>query len=232
MIEQLLTYQQADAKLRKIETELSGSEARKKAMAAKKYLEGVEANVDNLDARAAKLLDVYQKAVAERDRLIEFEAEFESAMKDAANEAELSYLVKKADKVSLEIKALYAKLNKLAEEVQAVMKEYVNIKNTTKAMQAQYAENGKKYNELKASLKDEKEAVEKELDGLKKAVDPVLMERYLKKRASKMYPVVYELRDNVCGACNMELSMSEINKLKSGEIIECSQCGRLLYRKK
>lgn len=232
MIEQLLNYQQADAKLRKIETELSGSEARKKAMAAKKYLEGVEANVDNLDARAAKLLDVYQKAVAERDRLIEFEAEFESAMKDAANEAELSYLVKKADKVSLEIKALYAKLNKLAEEVQAVMKEYVNIKNTTKAMQAQYAENGKKYNELKASLKDEKEAVEKELDGLKKAVDPVLMERYLKKRASKMYPVVYELRDNVCGACNMELSMSEINKLKSGEIIECSQCGRLLYRKK
>ena len=232
MIEQLLTYQQADAKLRKIETELSGSEARKKAMAAKKYLEGVEANVDNLDARAAKLLDVYQKAVAERDRLIEFEAEFESAMKDAANEAELSYLVKKADKVSLEIKALYAKLNKLAEEVQAVMKEYVNIKNTTKAMQAQYAENGKKYNELKASLKDEKEAVEKELDGLKKTVDPVLMERYLKKRASKLYPVVYELRDNVCGACNMELSMSEINKLKSGEIIECSQCGRLLYRKK
>lgn len=232
MIEQLLTYQQADAKLRKIETELSGSEARKKAMAAKKYLEGVEANVDNLDARAAKLLDVYQKAVAERDRLIEFEAEFESAMKDAANEAELSYLVKKADKVSLEIKALYAKLNKLAEEVQAVMKEYVNIKNTTKAMQAQYAENGKKYNELKASLKDEREAVEKELDGLKKTVDPVLMERYLKKRASKMYPVVYELRDNVCGACNMELSMSEINKLKSGEIIECSQCGRLLYRKK
>ncbi len=232
MIEQLLNYQQADAKLRKIETELSGSEARKKAMAAKKYLEGVEANVDNLDARAAKLLDVYQKAVAERDRLIEFEAEFESAMKDAANEAELSYLVKKADKVSLEIKALYAKLNKLAEEVQAVMKEYVNIKNTTKAMQAQYAENGKKYNELKASLKDEKEAVEKELDGLKKTVDPVLMERYLKKRASKMYPVVYELRDNVCGACNMELSMSEINKLKSGEIIECSQCGRLLYRKK
>lgn len=232
MIEQLLNYQQADAKLRKIETELSGSEARKKAMAAKKYLEGVEANVDNLDARAAKLLDVYQKAVAERDRLIEFEAEFESAMKDAANEAELSYLVKKADKVSLEIKALYAKLNKLAEEVQAVMKEYVNIKNTTKAMQAQYAENGKKYNELKASLKDEKETVEKELDGLKKTVDPVLMERYLKKRASKMYPVVYELRDNVCGACNMELSMSEINKLKSGEIIECSQCGRLLYRKK
>ena len=232
MIEQLLNYQQADAKLRKIETELSGSEARKKAMAAKKYLEGVEANVDNLDARAAKLLDVYQKAVAERDRLIEFEAEFESAMKDAANEAELSYLVKKADKVSLEIKALYAKLNKLAEEVQAVMKEYVNIKNTTKAMQAQYAENGKKYNELKASLKDEKEAVEKELDGLKKTVDPILIERYLKKRASKMYPVVYELRDNVCGACNMELSMSEINKLKSGEIIECSQCGRLLYRKK
>lgn len=232
MIEELLIYQEADAKLRKIETELSGSEARKKALSAKKYLESVEANVDNLDARAAKLLDVYEKALSEQEKLKDFETEFESAVKEAGNSSEISYLIKKVDEVSVKIKALSAKLNKLAEEIQSVVKEYVGIKNTTKAMQAQYAENGKKYNELKVAVKDEKEAVEKELEKLKKNVDPALMDRYLKKRAAKIYPVVYEARDNVCGACNMELPMSEMNRLKNGEVIECSQCGRLIYKKK
>ena len=232
MIEELLIYQNADAKLRKIETELSGSEARKKAVSAKKFLEGVEQNVDKLDARAAKLLDVYEKALDEQEKIQEFQTEFESALKDAGNSSELSYLMKKADEVTVKIRALAAKINKLAEEIQAVMKEYVAIKSNTKAAQAQYAENAKKYNNLKTSYKDEKESAERELEELKKKVDPALMERYLKKRAAKIYPVIYEVRENVCGACNMELPMSEINRLKNGEVIECSQCGRLLYRKK
>ena len=232
MIEELLIYQNADAKLRKIETELSGSEARKKAVSAKKFLEGVEQNVDKLDARAAKLLDVYEKALDEQEKIQEFQTEFESALKDAGNSSELSYLMKKADEVTVKIRALAAKINKLAEEIQAVMKEYVAIQSNTKAAQAQYAENAKKYNDLKTSYKDEKESAERELEELKKKVDPALMERYLKKRAAKIYPVIYEVRERVCGACNMELPMSEINRLKNGEVIECSQCGRLLYRKK
>ena len=140
-----MIYQNADAKLRKIETELSGSEARKKAVSAKKFLEGVEQNVDKLDARAAKLLDVYEKALDEQEKIQEFQTEFESALKDAGNSSELSYLMKKADEVTVKIRALAAKINKLAEEIQAVMKEYVAIKSNTKAAQAQYAENAKKY---------------------------------------------------------------------------------------
>ena len=46
-------------------------------------------------------------------------------------------------------------------------------------------ENAKKYNELKESVKAEKDAVEKELEALKAQVDPSLMEKYLKKRQKK-----------------------------------------------
>ncbi|MBO5068109.1 MAG: hypothetical protein J6C62_06895, partial [Clostridia bacterium] len=73
------------------------------------------------------------------------------------------------------------------------------------------------------------EAVEKELESLKKKVDPSLMDRYLKKRANKIYPILYEVKGNICGACRMELPMSEMNKLKNGDVIDCDQCGRLLY---
>ena len=55
MVQELLKYQTTDAKLKKIETELSGSEERKKADSAKKYIDGVEENVNKLDDRAQNL---------------------------------------------------------------------------------------------------------------------------------------------------------------------------------
>lgn len=232
MIEALLKYQEKDAELRKIEQELAGSEERKKAVAAKRYIDGVEESVAKLDARAAKLEEEYRKALTEQERLKEQEQEFVRAVESAEDETEAGYVLKKIDELAGKIKNLMSRAEKLSEEMTLVVKEYVKIKNETKAAQAQYAENGKKYNELKASVKGERDKIEAELKELAKGVDAPLMERYLKKRAGKIYPVVYEVRGNVCGACNMELPMSELGKLKNGEVIDCDQCGRLLYKGK
>ena len=232
MIEELLAYQAADAGLRKIETELSKSVERKKAVAARRYLDGVEESVNKLDARAAKLAEEYEKLCDEQVKLKEQEGEFQRATEGVEDETEAAYLIKKIDELSQKIKVLSGKAAKLSDEIAIVAKEYMRIKNETKAAQAQYAENGKKYNDFKASFKEEKEKVEKELAELAKKVEPALMERYLKKRAGKIYPVVYEVNGSVCGACNMELPMSELGKLKNGEIIDCDQCGRLLYQSK
>ena len=230
MIQALLNYQAADAKLKEIEKTLSGSEERRKAMNAKKYLEGVEENVGKLDVRAAELTAAFEKAEADRKRLKEQETELINALGEVSDENAASYLLKKADELIARIKTLANTTNKISEEMQSIMKEYSNIKNTTKAAQAQYSENAAKYNQLKDSVKDEKTAVEKNLEELKGKVDPALMERYLKKRANKIYPVLFEVKGNVCGACRMELPAAELNKLKKGEIIDCDQCGRMLYQ--
>lgn len=232
MIEELLNYQEKDAELRKIEQELSGSEERKKAIVAKRYLDGVEESVAKLDARAAKLAEEYQNALSEQEKLKEQEQEFVRAVESAEDDTEAGYILKKIEELAGKIKNLMSRAEKLSEEMTSVVKDYVKIKNETKAAQAQYTENGKKYNELKASVKEEREKIEAELSELAKKVDPALMERYQKKRAGKIYPVVYEVRGNVCGACNMELPMSEMSKLKNGEVIDCDQCGRLLYKGK
>lgn len=229
MIKALLAYQEADANLKKIETMLAGSEERKKAMNAKKYLEGVEESVNKLDARAAELYATYEKATEEQIKLKEQESEITDALNAVADEKEAQYLIKKAEELISKIKTLGSKAGKILEEIQAVIKEYSTIKKTTQAAQAQYKENAEKYNALKESCKDEKDSAVKQLDALKEKVEPSLMERYLKKRANKIYPVLYEVKGNVCGACRMELPMSEMNKLKNGEVIDCDQCGRLLY---
>ena len=231
MIEALLKYQETDKKLRQIEVELAGSEERKKAAAAKKFLDGVEESVAKLDQRAGELYAAFSATEAELNTIKEQEKEFKNALEGASDEGSAGYLLKKTEEILAKIKQLSQELNKISAEIQAVLKDYSKVKDNTRVAQAQYAEFGKKYNELKASKKDEIDAIEKELNELKVNVDPALMEKYEKKRKEKIFPVVFELRGNVCGACNMEMPAAEISRLKKGEIIECEQCRRLIYYK-
>lgn len=230
MIEELLKYQERDKDLREIEVALSGSEERKKAVSAKKYLDGVEEAISKLEARAAELNAAYSSATAELARIREQDSEFHNAMDNLSDQASAAYLLKKTDEILAKVKQLSAEANKIGVEIQNLLKEYSTVKASTKAAQAQYMEFGQKYNELKASKKDDIQAIEKDLAVLKKAVDPSLMEKYAKKRDEKIFPVAYALSGDCCGYCNMELSMVELSRLKSGEVIECEHCRRLLYK--
>ena len=97
MIKALKEYQVQDAKLREIEKVLSGSEERKKTVSAKKYLEGVEENVNKLDLRAAELSASYDKAVENQLKLKEQQDEIVEAIERVEDEKEASFLIKKAD---------------------------------------------------------------------------------------------------------------------------------------
>lgn len=232
MIDALLKYQQTDANLKKIETELSGSEERKKAVSAKKYIEGVEESVNKLDSHAADLIAAFDRVKKEIESLNAQKAEFEGALKSVADETEANYLLKKMDELIGRIKALSSEAVRINGEIQSLIKEYASVKSATKAAQAQYSEYGKKYNELKASKKADMEKIEKELEKLAKDVPPELLEKYNKKRKEKRFPVLVEVKGNICSSCRMEIPMSAMSKLKNGEIIECDQCRCLLYKNK
>ncbi len=233
MIKAMLEYQKADAKLRDIEKTISDSDERKKAMGAKKYLETVETNVEKLNLRAEDLMKAFEDASKEQAGLKEQEQEIADAISSLEDEKETQFLIKKIDELVAKIKEVGKKLNDIQEEIKKVAADYSVIKKNTSVAQEQYKEYAPKYKELKAKFQAEKEIIEKELATLKEKVDSPLMERYLAKREKKIYPVLYSVRANgsthSCGACNMELPMAVSGKLKNGEVIDCENCGRLLY---
>ncbi len=231
MIEKLLEYQKADAGAREIEKALAESEDRKKYAVAKKYLDGVVENVNKLDLRASELLSAYEQATSAQIKLKEQEKELTQSLEESNDENAINFLLKKAEELIGKIKALGKQATSIEQDIKALAEEYSAIVKKTKVAQEQYKTYGEKYNELKKSLKEKKDAVDAQLDKLKDEVDGALMEVYLRKRAGKMYPIVYEIRGNLCGACNMELSGAELDKLKKGEVIECGNCGRMLYKK-
>lgn len=233
MIKEIIAYQETDRDLRKIEQELAGSDERKKTSAAKKYLEGVEDSIIKLDKKASELMASFEALSFEKNKISEQHDEIEKGIEMAEDETATGFLLKKAEELISKIKKIEADANKLVGEIQSVLSEYANIKKTTKAAQVQYVEYREKYNKLKESRKEEIDAVKSKLEKLKQDVDPELMDRYLEKRNAKdkkIFPVLYEVNGDVCGACNMQLSMEEMSQLKNGKIIECYQCRRLLYK--
>lgn len=230
MIKDLIAYQNVDAKLRKIESELAQSPCRKKAISAKNYILNTPETVNKLDDRALQLSNAYEELLRQQASLIEQQKELSQAMEKAEDGKEMAFLIKKADELISAIKQVSSTCAKVNEDLQKVIKEYSSVRATNKSAQAQYAEATEEYEKLKESFKDERESIQKELEALKSKVDPILMEKYLKKRQNKMFPIVYEVTGEACGSCLMELSMLEKNKLKNGEIIECEQCGKLLYK--
>ena len=92
MIQALLDYQKVDAQLREIEKKLSASEERKKAVSAKKYLDGVEENVNKLDARAEVLIATYESVTAEQLKLKEEQNAVSEALNVSQDEKEIAYL--------------------------------------------------------------------------------------------------------------------------------------------
>ena len=229
MIKALKEYQTKDARLKEIENILLSSEERKKRNSAKKYILGVEENVNKLDDKALELKVAFDKITVDGQKLAEQQQEFMHNLDAIEDEKEAQFLIKKIDEILAKIKVLNADAEKISKEMQSVVSEYEKIKKTTKVAQAQYKENADKYKELEASYQVEKETLEKELSELSKAVEPSLMERYLKKRADKMYPILYAVKNDACGACRMNLSMADMNKLKNGAVIDCEQCGRMIY---
>ena len=145
MIKALLDYQVVDAKLKDIEKVLSASEERKKAVNAKKYLEGVEENVNKLDTRAAELTSAYDALNDDLAKLQEQSQAISDSITQVEDEKQASYLIKKSDELIAKIKTYSANIAKLYEEIQALVKEYSKIKATTKVAQEQYNENAKKY---------------------------------------------------------------------------------------
>ncbi len=231
MIDKLLEYQKEDCNLREIEITLSSSKERKAAIEAKKFLEGVEESIKVLEIKAEQLNNALDLAKVEHDKLLEQKGELDGAMATVSDENEANYLAKKAEELIGKLKAISQTFTQITADMQTVLGEYASLVKKFKATQAEYAENAKKYSELKESVLGKRTEIEAKLEEIKKQVDPSLMARYQKKREGKMYPIVYEVTSNVCGACNMELPMAVQTRLKNGEVIECDQCGRMLYKK-
>ena len=117
MIKALKEYQTKDARLKEIENILLSSEERKKRNSAKKYILGVEENVNKLDDKAIELKATLDKIMSDGKKLQEQQQEIIQTLDAIEDEKEVQFLIKKVDEILSKIKTLSADAEKISKEI-------------------------------------------------------------------------------------------------------------------
>ncbi|MBR2377482.1 MAG: hypothetical protein IKA85_06945 [Clostridia bacterium] len=232
-IEKLVNYQEVDKELKVLEDEVRKSDESQKYLTAKKFLSTVNDSLSALESKAKVIVDSYNLAMTEIEKLKKTAEESSSTIDSCESENELNYFKKKFQSTIDAISNLEGKINSLSKEMDDVLKEFNKLRVATKQMKAQYEEYGPKFKALKDSKDAEMNKLKVKLEKLKADIDPVLMEKYQTRRNDKKFPIIYgvDISTNsvYCPACATEMSLSQKNELASGEIKECETCRKLLY---
>ncbi len=228
-LQAILTYQEIDTRLYKLERELAGCDERKEYVKVKKFLETAPEKLDALEVKAISLKAEVDQLSKKYLQVEETLSEFEHLDELVTGGADVAFYKKKAQTIVDHLKKIRADMNALTESVKAADAEYQKLKKQVIAAQKQYAEVSEKYKAVKASRETEKKEIETELEKAAKAAPVELLEVYKTKRKEKIFPIVGAMVGNRCPFCSMEPPLAARNKLTGGGSIECDNCHRIIF---
>jgi len=234
----LYEYQQADMQLEAYERQLKNTPTRKQLIKLQNYLK----------KQQAVLREMENRTLVEQNALMEIDAQYDKMMellnknhKDISQYEEMSldemdYNVVKA--LVHEYETTYDNIIKQKKRAIAVQTKAEETAARLKTILTHVSQAQREFNELKKQHEEELRAGSEELDRLRKAaaaaaakVDPALLARYNRIKQNRSMPVTL-LKDGRCMGCNMELPSRDLAKLKKSDaIVECENCGRILYLK-
>ncbi|MBT5061570.1 MAG: hypothetical protein HOM65_03965 [Verrucomicrobia bacterium] len=228
VIEQLLVLQDRDQKIMRLQEELSRIEPERNALLSKAYS----------SKEALKKAKTEAQQVESNRKELELEAE--SKKKQINRYASQQLETKKNEEyqaLSKEINTCKSDIEKLEDQELELMESYDlkldAIKEAEKNAKEAQSRADEQVGELKVregNQKKDKQNFEEERTQLAAKIDPSVLVRYdrlLKKKKSK---VVVGINRGVCAGCHMSLpTQIQVSCKAQSEIVNCSNCGRIVY---
>ena len=226
-IKEMLEYQKLDGEIRKIEAEVKNSEDRKNATKMQDYLRDSQAKLVSLEKTSEKLVNLYKKAVQTYN---DFAEKLDKLLKEGVGENadEVTQRLEKTNAFMLASAKLEKDLESLTASISKVNAEFDSIMKNSKTAKANFEVYKNRFNELKAKYEPKMKELMVKRDEYKKSIDAELLSKYVHKAESK-YPVFVPVKDNKCGGCRMEISGTKLKQLKEKGMIECENCGRIIF---
>lgn len=228
-MQDIIQYQEIDAKLRKLESELKTSSNRKNAGDMQQYLKDGQAKLVKLETLAKNASDQYNQATVLYN---EFMNKLEALAKESEKVeiSQLEALSGTLSKLSATADNLDSHISALQNKIVSINKEVENLMNNAKKAKHNLEIYKMNYNKEKEKLEPEINKLKEELEVMKKKIKPELLAKYISKSEGKVFPVfVSALNGNKCGGCRMEISAGKMSALKDKGFIECENCGRIIY---
>lgn len=233
-LDALLAYQETELQKEQVENAVRSTPARVQLTRLHKLLKTQQATIarlsEELEVRGAQVRRLTERTAQLEKQLSLENGELETMLQDEESTAEeMTELRGDIEKLNREMSAAIREAKTLLEELEKAVEEYQKTRRTAGKAK-------KEYDQLRAVCEKEKEdsaselaAFDAKLEKIAKDIEPLLMQRYRRAKQHHGVPVV-KVEAGKCSGCNMSLPMAVLKRLAvQGTIIECENCGRLLY---
>ena len=200
-LDAMLLYQQTEQKKLEAEQAVRSTPARQKLSRLHKLLKTQQATIQKLTEETETRLSQINKLSEQAKRLEE----------------------------RIEINQFVREAKKLLSEAEKAAEEYRETNLTAKNAK-------KEYDQVRAVCEKERDdsaemlaSFDEKLEQIRKDVDPALFQRYEKVKQHYAAPIVPVIGGK-CSGCNMSLPMVMLKRLNAPDaVLECENCGRILY---
>jgi predicted nucleic acid-binding Zn-ribbon protein len=227
-IERLLILQDRDQKIRILRLELKNLPEERTSLDAKLAAGSTQLSAAKQRARDVELekKKLEMEAQAKRDSIAKFRTQQFQTRKNEEFQA-LTNEIKRFEADIEKIEDRELELMEEAEKVKSVVSEAEKGHAQTKAhTDRQIAEIATKIKAIESQLTE----LESEREKLSEGIDEDLLYQYNKLFANKGGLAVVALEHETCMGCHMKLTTQTAVRVKgSKEILNCEQCGRILY---
>ena len=229
--EALWTYQTEDLKAEAIATEIRRSPTRVKLERARDFImerqkqyKQIEDSISVIADRKDMLIQALESTIAQiesqKDRLSSLNPE---------DEDEVSALREEVVRSREEIRSLEKELNQMNSDSASYDRQLRSVRvDAAKAKQ--------NFDQLKVDYETESKVKKEQLEqqrarvkALEGTVEPELMAEYLAIKKHTTPPVV-RLQFGQCSGCNTSLPSATLSKIRSGALVECETCGRMIIQ--
>jgi len=232
MIKPLLEYQEIEREKLKLISTVEDGKAKRDLDEATRVIDNAKRTLLSLESEAKNTLSLYESASKNLSELFAKVAEFENKT-EAKSEDEIQSALTYLSSLATKIHGYESQLKEMQRKIDDKHKRFEETKiQVVKAQKVQQALSGQ-YKTQSEEIQERIVTFEKELKAKEKLVDPKILERYKKKRASlsgKYQDVAVEMSSNRCGGCHFELPLSMTHKVATDGYIVCEECGKIIYK--
>ena len=135
-----------------------------------------------------------------------------------------------------EVETMKAKRARLEDNALAIMDKVEQVEANTATISQELKAVEAEWQSQQQELSAEKEQLETKLSDLKNRresllaeIDPQVAELYHTLSQQKK-PAVAKVEQGICGSCRISLPITDLQQVRSGNLVQCSSCGRILFQ--
>ncbi len=226
-MKELLKYQEMDLDIKKLEGELSEHSDRKNALKMQQILKDCQSKLTELEKKSSETLKAYNQYKKIYENMVK-NLEVIEKNSDTDSSAKMDGLVDAINAITTNLAMLDKEMTNMVNYPSSVQAEYNSIMKNARTAKASMQKYKDSFNNAKVDAEKLLETKRVELAKQGAKVDPKLLARY-KQKATEIKKVVVPLLNGKCGGCRIEPSAGKLSILKSKHMIECENCGRIIY---